>query len=129
MNTMLIKLYVKFQELMNREEGQDLVEYASGCCPDRLRRHRRHEGSGRRPQHGIHQHQHGTGQLHGLTSCEAGWGLTDQHVLLLRGENYSTPDMGRWSQLSPKWGANTSKFPRGFDMNPELQKSSNDYAP
>ena len=28
MNTMLIKLYVKFQDLMNREEGQDLVEYA-----------------------------------------------------------------------------------------------------
>jgi len=28
MNTMLIKLYVKLQDLMNREEGQDLVEYA-----------------------------------------------------------------------------------------------------
>jgi pilus assembly protein Flp/PilA len=28
MNTMIIKLYVKFQDLMNREEGQDLVEYA-----------------------------------------------------------------------------------------------------
>jgi pilus assembly protein Flp/PilA len=28
MNTMLINLYVKFQDLMNREEGQDLVEYA-----------------------------------------------------------------------------------------------------
>ncbi|MGA3263035.1 MAG: Flp family type IVb pilin [Terracidiphilus sp.] len=28
MNTMLLKLYVKFQNLMNREEGQDLVEYA-----------------------------------------------------------------------------------------------------
>jgi pilus assembly protein Flp/PilA len=28
MNTMLLKLYVKFQDLMNREEGQDLVEYA-----------------------------------------------------------------------------------------------------
>jgi pilus assembly protein Flp/PilA len=28
MNSMLIKLYVKFQDLMNREEGQDLVEYA-----------------------------------------------------------------------------------------------------
>ena len=27
MNTMLLKLYVKFQDLMNREEGQDLVEY------------------------------------------------------------------------------------------------------
>jgi pilus assembly protein Flp/PilA len=25
---MLLKLYVKVQELMNREEGQDLVEYA-----------------------------------------------------------------------------------------------------
>jgi pilus assembly protein Flp/PilA len=28
MNNMLLKLYVKFQELTNREEGQDLVEYA-----------------------------------------------------------------------------------------------------
>jgi pilus assembly protein Flp/PilA len=28
MNNMLVNLYVKFQDLMNREEGQDLVEYA-----------------------------------------------------------------------------------------------------
>jgi pilus assembly protein Flp/PilA len=28
MNTMLLKLYVSFQNLINREEGQDLVEYA-----------------------------------------------------------------------------------------------------
>jgi pilus assembly protein Flp/PilA len=28
MNTMLFKLYVKFQDLKNGEEGQDLVEYA-----------------------------------------------------------------------------------------------------
>ena len=28
MNTMLLKLYVKFQDLISREEGQDLVEYA-----------------------------------------------------------------------------------------------------
>jgi pilus assembly protein Flp/PilA len=28
MNTMLIKLFVKLQDLMSREEGQDLVEYA-----------------------------------------------------------------------------------------------------
>ncbi|MGA2085372.1 MAG: Flp family type IVb pilin [Terracidiphilus sp.] len=28
MNEMLIKLYVKFQNLKNGEEGQDLVEYA-----------------------------------------------------------------------------------------------------
>lgn len=28
MNTMLLRLYVKFQNLLNREEGQDLVEYA-----------------------------------------------------------------------------------------------------
>ncbi len=28
MNTMYLKMYVKMQELMNREEGQDLVEYA-----------------------------------------------------------------------------------------------------
>ena len=28
MNTMLLKMYVKFQALMSAEEGQDLVEYA-----------------------------------------------------------------------------------------------------
>ncbi len=28
MNNMLLNLYVKFQELKNGEEGQDLVEYA-----------------------------------------------------------------------------------------------------
>jgi len=32
MNTMLLKLYAKFQDLMNREEGQDLVEYALLVC-------------------------------------------------------------------------------------------------
>lgn len=28
MNTMLLNLYVKFQDLASREDGQDLVEYA-----------------------------------------------------------------------------------------------------
>jgi len=28
MNTMLLRLYVKFQDLKNGEQGQDLVEYA-----------------------------------------------------------------------------------------------------
>jgi pilus assembly protein Flp/PilA len=28
MNNLLLKLYVKFQDLKNNEEGQDLVEYA-----------------------------------------------------------------------------------------------------
>jgi pilus assembly protein Flp/PilA len=28
MNTMLMKMYVKYQDLMSRDEGQDLVEYA-----------------------------------------------------------------------------------------------------
>jgi len=28
MNDMLLKLYVKFQDLKSNEEGQDLVEYA-----------------------------------------------------------------------------------------------------
>ena len=28
MNTMLLKLYVKFQDLRSNEQGQDLVEYA-----------------------------------------------------------------------------------------------------
>jgi Flp pilus assembly pilin Flp len=27
-NTMLLKLYLKFQDLASREEGQDMVEYA-----------------------------------------------------------------------------------------------------
>jgi pilus assembly protein Flp/PilA len=28
MNTMLLKMFVKLQDLMSREEGQDMVEYA-----------------------------------------------------------------------------------------------------
>jgi pilus assembly protein Flp/PilA len=28
MNTLILKMYVKFQDLASREEGQDLVEYA-----------------------------------------------------------------------------------------------------
>jgi pilus assembly protein Flp/PilA len=28
MNNALLKMYIKFQDLMNREDGQDLVEYA-----------------------------------------------------------------------------------------------------
>jgi len=28
MNNLLLKLYVNFQDLISREEGQDLVEYA-----------------------------------------------------------------------------------------------------
>jgi pilus assembly protein Flp/PilA len=28
MNNMILNIYVKLQNLMNREEGQDLVEYA-----------------------------------------------------------------------------------------------------
>jgi pilus assembly protein Flp/PilA len=28
MNDLMLKMYVKMQDLMNREEGQDLVEYA-----------------------------------------------------------------------------------------------------
>ncbi len=28
MNNLLLKLYIKFQDLKNSEEGQDLVEYA-----------------------------------------------------------------------------------------------------
>jgi len=28
MNNLLLKLYIKFQDLKNGEEGQDLVEYA-----------------------------------------------------------------------------------------------------
>ncbi|MGO9339292.1 MAG: Flp family type IVb pilin [Terracidiphilus sp.] len=32
MNTMLLKLYVRLQELLSREEGQDMVEYALVVC-------------------------------------------------------------------------------------------------
>jgi pilus assembly protein Flp/PilA len=32
MNNLFLAMYVKFQNLMNREEGQDLVEYALLVC-------------------------------------------------------------------------------------------------
>ncbi|MGD1063548.1 MAG: Flp family type IVb pilin [Terracidiphilus sp.] len=32
MNNMFLAMYVKMQNLMNREEGQDLVEYALLVC-------------------------------------------------------------------------------------------------
>ena len=32
MNNLFLALYVKLQNLMNREEGQDLVEYALLVC-------------------------------------------------------------------------------------------------
>ena len=32
MNNLFLTLYVKLQNLMNREEGQDLVEYALLVC-------------------------------------------------------------------------------------------------
>jgi pilus assembly protein Flp/PilA len=32
MNTLLLKLNMKFQDLLSREEGQDLVEYALICA-------------------------------------------------------------------------------------------------
>jgi pilus assembly protein Flp/PilA len=32
MNNMILALYVKLQNLINREEGQDLVEYALLVC-------------------------------------------------------------------------------------------------
>ncbi|MGD0628312.1 MAG: Flp family type IVb pilin [Terracidiphilus sp.] len=32
MNTLLLKLYVRLQELSSREEGQDMVEYALIVC-------------------------------------------------------------------------------------------------
>jgi len=28
MNTLFLKMYIKYQDLINREEGQDMVEYA-----------------------------------------------------------------------------------------------------
>ncbi len=85
MNTMLLKLYVKFQDLMNREEGQDLVEYALVVALIAFGATAGMKASGHRAQHCIHQHQHGSGQLHGLTSCEAGSGRHRPACLLLRG--------------------------------------------
>ena len=35
MNNAILNLYVKLQNLTNREEGQDLVEYALLVCLDR----------------------------------------------------------------------------------------------
>ena len=32
MNYLLLTMYLKLQTLANREEGQDLVEYALLCC-------------------------------------------------------------------------------------------------
>ena len=32
MNNLFLKIYVKVQDLMNNEEGQDLVEYALLVC-------------------------------------------------------------------------------------------------
>ena len=32
MNNLLLQLYVRLQDLMHREEGQDLVEYALLVC-------------------------------------------------------------------------------------------------
>jgi len=32
MNDLSLKLYIRFQDLMNGEEGQDLVEYALLVC-------------------------------------------------------------------------------------------------
>jgi pilus assembly protein Flp/PilA len=32
MNTLLLKLYIKLQDLASREEGQDMVEYALVCA-------------------------------------------------------------------------------------------------
>jgi pilus assembly protein Flp/PilA len=32
MNPLFLKIFVKFQDLLSREEGQDLVEYALLCA-------------------------------------------------------------------------------------------------
>jgi hypothetical protein len=60
MNDMLLKLYVKFQELKNREEGQDLVEY--------FRRHCRHDLFGHRHQYRVQQCQLAAGHRNQLVS-------------------------------------------------------------
>jgi len=70
MNTMLLKMYVKFQDLMSRDEGQDLVEIRSGCCSDRAWRHRQHGQIGRRYQHCVRNHQHNVHQRP-ITLCQS----------------------------------------------------------
>ena len=63
MNNLFLTLYVKLQNLMNREEGQDLVEYALLVCPDRAGMRVRYPGCRYRNQNRVQQHQ----QLVGVT--------------------------------------------------------------
>ena len=69
MNNMLLKLYVKFQDLKNHEEGQDLVEYALVVALIAFGAISRHDLSGRRPQHRVQQHQHHFDQQHHLVEA------------------------------------------------------------
>ena len=70
MKTASQKLIRGLRRLITLDGGQDLVEYAlvvalsENSGPDCLRRHRRHEFSGHRPQHCVQQHQHNPHQLH-----------------------------------------------------------------
>jgi pilus assembly protein Flp/PilA len=57
MNTMLLKLYVKFQDLASREEGQDLVEYALVVALIAFGATAGMKAACQGPEHRLQQHQ------------------------------------------------------------------------
>ena len=63
MNNLFLTLYVKLQNLMNREEGQDLVEYALLVCLVALAAITGVNKVAACDHHRVHQHQ----QLVGVT--------------------------------------------------------------
>ena len=66
MNDMLLKLYVKFQDLASREEGQDLVEYALVVALIAFGATAGMKQSGQRHQHRIQQRQLAARRFHQL---------------------------------------------------------------
>ena len=68
MNTMLLKLYVKFQDLATREEGQDLVEYALVVALIAFGATAGMKAC-QGPEHGLQQHQHHPRLLHHVVFC------------------------------------------------------------
>ena len=61
MNDLLLKLYVLFQDLKNREDGQDLVEYAMMVALIAFGAVAGHEYTGHGPQQRVQHHQHNSG--------------------------------------------------------------------
>ena len=85
MNDMLLKLYVKFQELKNREEGQDLVEYALVVALIAFGATAGMTSSGHRHQHRVQQCQLAAGHRNQLVSVVIQPGQA-QPVRCYRGE-------------------------------------------